>query len=712
MAWQETIHADRIDPQVRPPKEPAAFSSAKAAFEAGNYPVALNMARDTEPELHAMALVLGGAVRRGLELLDEQETLSEQARTVRDYANWCLNKETILASHFSNDPGQPIGVLVITMPGSAKGAIYDRADGFDVRHLHLSPADFGSSIQTILNEQEHGFLPKLAVVVDCFGPYLPEGLFDAGFPVAVWVGDHDYFLPLRHADLSRAHILVTNSAAEHSELVRCYPGRVAAFPGHDTYTISTPAETPAQEFEWDLLFTGRAFVPYMKDKAQQLFRMAVAENQAARISIVDGYFPDSTFVHMLRKAKTVPLFWRYGGGLQTRAADKLRQGGAVLSPEQGLCREFLGAAGPSYRLIGTNFEADDLRASPDEPEANDSPTAAVDLFWSSPAREERFLKFCLFQSLLVEDSREVPQVSDHVPAEQRGYPPEFGLPVYTAVMSRNMTAHGSPAQFNAAGCAGFYGAILSQENQKLGQLSLDFFREGGERYPDHAALRFNSARALWVFGLRRDAVSLFEGIAREFATLAFDASTDALLSHRVRLLAGMFDYGDFYRLAVETLTDPDASGDVLKLLGSSAETYIASAAKEEGNIDAALAHLGEAIGLNSSHATPHVLRLECLDQLGGQDAEALEAFYRAVNLYPPILLSHARYGIRLEKELTRTDRAKEILNKYVLFFARTSDQAGKRLGDVEIFRTIVREHRSLLGGWIGELADKVSAEGN
>ena len=106
-----------------------------------------------------------------------------------------------------------------------------------------------------------------------------------------------------------------------------------------------------------------------------------------------------------------------------------------------------------------------------------------DLFWPSPAREERFLKFCLFHVSLGLGNRSLPSPQLHTPVEQRGYQGSEGIAVYTRIMTLNMRAPETAAHFNAAGSAGFYGAILSEDNQKLARLSLQFFREGVRQYP-------------------------------------------------------------------------------------------------------------------------------------------------------------------------------------------------------------------------------------
>ena len=64
----------------------------------------------------------------------------------------------------------------------------------------------------------------------------------------------------------------------------------------------------------------------------------------------------------------------------------------------------------------------------------------------------------------------------HTPVEQRGYQEVKAWP-FTRIMTLNMRAPKTAAHFNAAGSAGFYGAILSQDNQKLAQLSLEFLEK-------------------------------------------------------------------------------------------------------------------------------------------------------------------------------------------------------------------------------------------
>ena len=708
MAWQEIIPNSRIDPHVRPPKEPIGFVSAREAFQAGNYPVALDMARFSDPAFYALSMIMGGNINKGLTLLEGLPALPEGAQDVQAYAHWCLGQNTKIAAGFQRQAGCPIDILIITMPGASKARPFDNLTEFNVRHLQLTPDDFGSTLAEFLNAEDDGFSPVLAVVIDCFGPYLPHDLFDSGIPVAVWVGDHDYFLPHRYGDLKRAHLVITNSASEHSELSACYDGRIAAFPGHDTYIQLEPVYSAPVDIENDILFTGRAFVPYMRDKAQHLFRFVTLDREDIRVSIVDGYFSEAEFLKKLRRSRAVPLFWRYGGGLQTRAVEVLSQGAVALSAETGICRDFLGPAAEAYQVTGTEMLDADLL--PGEAKTRE-PYPVGDLFWPSPAREERFLKFCLFHVSLGVCNRSLPFPQLHTPVEQRGYNRSEGIAVYTRIMSLNMRAPETAAHFNAAGSAGFYGAILSQDNQKLARLSLQFFREGVRRYPKNAVMAFNLARALWVFGVQKEAGNVFGHLIENHQKLTFQASVDGLLSHRVRMLSDMFNYTDYYRLSIEALQQPSAIMPVLDAIVSGARTYQAAAHLLHDQPVRALNNLEIAVVLDKGNFAAHGLMVEALAQLGDREEALLRSFFTAINLYPPLLLRYAGDGMSAALVLGRDDAAIDMLKKCILFLARPSDANGQPLEISDATKFTVREHRGRLTGWIREMADKLVVEG-
>ena len=713
MAEPEVIATDRIDPQIRPPIEAPRYPSAADAFQAGNYPVALAMSRDTDPELNAMATIMCGAVRPGLERLTSAGISSDEARQVKAYGDWCLGRENNLATEFSADAGEPIDVLVFTMPNGDKGGAFMGADGFNVQNLQLTPDRFGVSLEALLTELPAGFFPRFAVGIDCYGPYLPAGLYEAEFPVAFWVGDHDFFLATRCGDLSRADVIIANSAGEHGELKRCYGTRVAAFPGHDTYAQDDVFSDPPVDPTVDILFTGRAFTPYMADKAQQLFRLACLDDPDLRIEIFDGYFDEDAFITKIRSAKSVPLFWRYGGGIQTRAIDVLRHGVPVLSPEAGLCQALLGSAATDYHLIGTEQPEIEAAEYLTDLAGGAGPSDQIrreefkDLFWPSPRREERFLKFCLYQTLSAGEERYGVAAASAVPVELRGYEPDKGVGVYTAIMKRNMGAPESAAHFNFAGAAGFYAAILAQNNQKLGELSLEFFAEGVGRFPLNAVLIFNYARALWTFGRRDDACRQFECLIEEGIPWDYDARADALLSHRVRVLSEMFPYGAYYRAAVDAPADAAA----LNMIIAGAHTYLAEAVGISGESGHALDHLEAATELNPVHFPAYRLKVLVLKDAADGTDDLLAAFYSAVNLYPPLLFDLLSYGVDAELSRRQADEATDILRKFILAHHRLSLPDGSALAVAEESKQAIRRHRPLLDDWTGQLADDMMAAG-
>ena len=181
MAWQEIIPNSRIDPPVRPPKEPIGFASARDAFDSGNYPVALDMARGSDPAHYALSMIMGGNIHRGVALLEGLPDLPEGAKNVQAYAHWCLGQNTEFAAGFQRQAGCPIDILMITMPGSAKAFSFDNVAGFNVRHLQLMPDDFGSTVRAILDAKGSDFSPALAVVIDCFALTCPVICLSVGF---------------------------------------------------------------------------------------------------------------------------------------------------------------------------------------------------------------------------------------------------------------------------------------------------------------------------------------------------------------------------------------------------------------------------------------------------------------------------------------------------------------------------------------------------
>lgn len=715
-----TVASDRIDPRPAWPTVRHPFGSAAEAFDAGNYPLALDMAEDGS-ELRAAAMIMCGAIAGGMASLGKFE--SPRARLVRAYGHWCLNQVSeaqqllgelrhtelgAAATTFLTFLDSPLNVVLLAMPGQRSEAYTDIA-GIRTHWIQLDADAFGTTMADALARLPIDAPPRLLLSLNAYGPYLPRAAEASSIPLAFWASDHDYFFATRYADLARADVIVANSAAEQAEMARHYPGRCAAIPGHEAYR-ATGIRASNEERDCDIAFSGRAFTPYMRDKAQFLFRIAALDDPVLRIDITDGYLSDSEYLAAMERAKFVPLFWRSAGGLQTRAIEAMRAGASVLSPERGLARPLLGDAAALYRCA---IDADIPAMLQDRrPSGSAVARDLDDLFWASPAREARLLKFCLFQTLFAKPRRDSTQPSDVIPVELRGYPIAEGVRIYTRIAKMNgETESPQASHYLHSAAAAFYAAVLlsnsSPAGTEIGHMALDFYRAGIAAFPQSLALRFNGARAMWTFGRRAEAIAEFQAIVERLPDLAFDARTDALLSHRIRLLADMFPYGDFYRAAVEQPLHHSRGPGAREFIASAALTYIALDLIERGEWIASVGILERAVERSEVNVAAWRLLTRARSATKASPHAIREAFYRTVNLYPPELFDLLPIGLEAELAEGRNAQAADILRKWVLVRSRTHDVAGNPPAASETVLVAARRHRHLLTDWTAQLFERI-----
>ncbi len=718
-----TVVSDRIDPRPAWPTVRNPFGSAAEAFGAGNYPLALDMA-EGESELRAASMIMCGAIVNGMASLGKFE--SPRARLIRAYGHWCLNQVSeaqqllgelrrtelgAAATTFLSFLDSPLDVVLLAMPGEHSKAYADIA-GIRTHWIQLNAETFGTTMTEALARLPLDTTPRLLLSLNAYGPYLPRAPDAPGIPLAFWASDHDYFFATRYADLVRADVIVANSAAEQDEMSRHYPGRCAAIPGHETYRASG-IRASDDERDCDIFFSGRAFAPYMRDKAQFLFRLAALDDPAMRIRITDGYLSDSDYLAAMERTKFVPLFWRSAGGLQTRAIEAMRAGASVLSPERGLARPLLGDAAALYRCaIDANIPAmlQDRR-----PSGSAVARDLGDLFWASPAREARLLKFCLFQTLFIKSQRQQAQAADFMPVELRGYPVADGVRIYTRIAKMNGETESQLApHYLHSAAAAFYAAVLLSNNSptstNIAQMALDFYRAGITAFPQSLALRFNGARAMWTFGQRAEALAEFRSIVERLPDLAFDARTDALLSHRIRLLSDMFPYGDFYRAAVDQQISHSRGPGPREFIAGAALTYIALDLVERGEWAASLGILERAVERSEVNVAGWRLLTRARSATKASPSSIREAFYRTINLYPPELFDLLPIGLEAELAEGRHSQAVDILRNWVLVRSRTRDVAGNPPAASETAITAARRHRHLLTDWTAQLFDRIVAQ--
>jgi len=717
---------DRIDPVPSWPTARNPFGSAAEAFDAGNYPLAFDMAAEGS-EIRACAKVMCGAIADGLSDLRKFE--SPRARLIRAYALWCLN-QTEEAQSLLREIGRtefgpivqalldllagPIDIVMLSTPGDEKHKSYSEIPGIHAHWIQLDVEQFGitmaDALAAVLPPDAR---PRLILSPDAYGPYVPREQRAPGIPIAYWASDHDFFFATRHGSFEQADIIVVNSAAEQVEVSRHYDARCAAIPSHDSYRQGK-AVTADDERDIDIFFTGRAFTSYMRDKAQFLFRLATLDSPDVKIDFTEGYLPVADYWAMLQRAKFVPIYWRSAGGLQTRAVETMRAGASVLSPERAIARPLLGDAAALYRSA---VDADVIAMLEDRRPSGRAVARDIDnLFWASPAREERFIKFCLFQSLLAPRRKTEIAEPTFYPVELRGYDTARGIKVYTRLARLNGAVEVPHAtHFLHAAAAAFYAAILINDNssagQAIGQMALDFYRTGIEAHPTSLALRFNGARALWTFNRRDEALIQFHAIVEQLPDLVFDPRTDQLLSHRIHVFSDMFPYGDFLRAMVEQPGSMQGSArsqqGARDFIVSASLGYIAADLIERGEWTVAIGILQRALERCAVNVAAWRLMTQSLANAKAAPATIREAFYRTVNLYPAELLNLLPFGLEAELADSRRSEAAQVLRKWVLVRARTHDINGNPPPVSDAALAAAQRHRGLLTDWTAALFDRI-----
>ena len=682
--------------------------TADQLLDAGNYAYAYHKAES--PQTIACAKIMCGSVEIGLTELESVKKLTRSSLVIQAYGYWCLmdnsraiqilegidNKDAQRLHHFIKKGAK---VFICASPESKK------IENFENIQLSYQPIDqlhFTKEID-IRNDKK-----DLIISNDVYGVNLPNNFFELECPTVFWVGDHDFYYSTRFIDFSRANILVTNSASEHMELSEHYNARVASFPGHESYQDSDKYPEPTKNKDFDIGFTGRAFVPYMADKARFLFNFIMLDDPKLNIRIYNGYLLDDAFKSIMKKSRFIPLFWRYAGGIQTRAIDALRYGASVFSPEKVTTGELLGGVDSGFIGLASkniNFKIrESLGNYKSFIESRSHFNQFKNLFWSSPDREHRFIKFCLFQSIFKNSQLAGKANNNAVPAELRGYSPKDGIKIYLSIAKKNIDAvDKTVAHYNFSGAALFFAAILGDGNDKLGRSAIDIYAQGQELFPDNLVLKFNAARVLWTFNAKPESIILLNEIVFQNKILEFNP-LDGILSHRIRELSDMFSYGDYYRSALNDINHAK------EMIQSCALTYLGVHAYETEEVDKAQVYLQEAIKIDNKNVSAYRWLTEVLDSLTTDSTEILRVFYKAIELYPPNLCHLLPFGVKAELEIKNIEKVSALLNNWVLYHLRVRESSGKllplHLGSLKV----LNDNKFHLKKWISKEFEKMKNE--
>jgi len=407
----------------------------------------------------------------------------------------------------------------------------------------------------------------------------------------------------------------------------------------------------------------------------------------------------------MRDSRFVPIFWRYPGGIQTRAIDAMRQGALVFSPENLTTGGLLGGEQAGFMSVCSKplerTVLDSLRKYKINMNFNPDKDTFREIFWPKPFREQRFIKFCLFQSAMANLPNQRPAKNLPIPAELRGYPVNKAVRLYTSVAKQNLAAaNKTVAHYNFAASAAFFAATVGEGNDRLGSFAVEIFRTGQQKFPKNMVLKFNAARVLWTFGAKREALNLFGELSRSNETLQFNPK-DSVLSHRMQHLAEMFSYGDFFKAVL------DEPRRARLMIQSCALTYLGLYAFENEQLDAASDFLKKAIMLSEINVAAYKLLTKVLSHLKAEAQEILAVFYKAIELYPPNLCDLLSFGVTAELTVKNKEGASSLANNYVLYYMRVRTPSGNFLPFDERSLQSLDENQYLLEDWVAAEYEKI-----
>ncbi len=647
----------------------AHYSSAEAAFEAGNYYVALLKAEESgDHETAALARLMCGDFVGGMAALDDLDAPSPETAPFRALAQWVGGNNKAAAAcltggdfdYLESVLGKGILRLLVVCGTHTEMTVPD-------------PAPDGLTLHTVCTQRDEHAPPLAAVlpddaeidaviVLDVYGPRLPDGVFDLHAPVILLTYDTDFQLHHQFDDLSRVDLIVVNSATEHSLLDRIFPAPVTAFPAFVSPFMSREFSSAPSAKNLDILHTGLSFTPIMREKAQYLFRLAVLDDPDINIQIHQGFLKKDAYLEKVRQTKFWPVCnARCMGGLTDRVADGLSFGARPLVPENDFVSALLTKADQAVKTLPEEtLEADILQALstwddnwPGITEVWPGITSEIQAYIGQmPDRAVAFFKFCVFEALRRRsgiENRQAPTASD------------------TSAHSRD--------------CARLFEAlsriIERPSDQTLIAAAQSIYDEASARRPNSLTLPFNMGRILWALGEREQAATLLQQAIDNSATGLFDPRHENVWLLLFKGTNEMMPYEDYFMANARDLSagrKETLAGRAI--IAATAKTYLALNALQDGDLTGGAGFLEAALTDFPDHWPAAKLRCKTLyavAESGGGDWGAVSAALdSAVNLYPPVISELVPFGISAELARDNEDGAVELAKTWAYFATRVT----------------------------------------
>ncbi|MEE2760156.1 MAG: hypothetical protein VYE18_01765, partial [Pseudomonadota bacterium] len=610
-----------------------AHDSAAAALDAGDYCSAFELARQegaAEPE--AVALLMCGWVERALAGLENRKIEHEATHSYIAFGRWCLGENTA-PSFVVPEENRKTRLLLIAGKHTERGIPDPLPGDFDIRFLVLARDEKAPPAENIIGKDP---LPDAVILLDVYGPRVPEGIFDLGVPVIFWSYDFDFHLPSQYEDLAQTDVILCASVGEYFQMRRIYPGRIATMPAHDIYTDAARFTNTPGEPEFDLVHTGVSFSPMMLGKAQYLFHQAVTGEDDARIQLVQGFLGNTDYRELIGKARNIAVFDRFSGGLQTRAMDAACAGTAICTPEGVGAHSILRMAGVAFAKGEPTPEAEyNLRQ----------------IFPASPDREIRFLKYCLFQlALLKGDIR-------FAPPRPTPKPPTFKKSSHTnACRTALRLIH----------------AFADEPMDANIRARLDNLieRVTGE-YESSVPLNFNLARYLWAIEDKIGATTLLDRLCQTADRGQFEPARNDIRIHLLPVASELTPYDAYFMALARDLSEGMANAPTARrIITASAHCFLGLDHLQGGRLEAGTSALETALQLFPGHFPAARLHVRALYAAEAPPGKILDAIYMAVGLYGPYLTELLPIAIACHKDLDDLEGALALVKIWCRFATR------------------------------------------
>lgn len=686
-----TSFDNRLKPDFRRaftlPEIVSSYPSADAALTAGNYYVALLKAQtEGDAEIAGAAMVMCGAIERGLKDLQAEEKLgqlSDRSKNIQAYGRWCRGDTN--PPHFNGANGlnellgkETINVLMLHGPHTRHGIPAADPAGFTLHSVSLDRDEAAARFEDLSPD---GFSPDAVIVLDIYGSRLPDDLYDFDGPIIFLNYDFDFQIPHQYEDLERADLIVVNSAYEHILIDGIYPGPVAALPTHAVTFDQLKFSDPGGDKSLDFFHSGLSFTPIMREKAQFLFRLAIVDDADISMKIHHGFLSSAEYRENVSSAKYMPIHnGRMNGGITSRTMDAICNGSISWQVSGDCAIELLGAARPVVQQTDSTALEDGLRQSVADfdhqwAEIEDTRSQItnelVSLFDSLVEPESGFLKFCLFEA-----------------ARRRGE--DSAQPQRQS--TRRLTGSGNlddvmlAARRNDDRSHSYYCRATMASLQKIIKIPADeerkthaelIFSEAFERYPDSVVLPFNHGRVLWAIDDRARSVDLLSRVVEGASSGRFDPRREEIWLHLFKGTAEMTPYQDYfmalsYDLAASRSDTPSAR----HIIAATAGAYVALDDLQNGNLAEGLNRLDQALNHHAEHFPAAKLRFKALhamaEQGSGDWAEVAKAFDLAVNLYPPMLTELLPFGVSAELAQDDEAAALDLVKTWTYFATRVT----------------------------------------